>query len=235
MYPWSLVKRAKRCWAKITNWLSLHFPEAHSSLNKGASEADIQHLETQLKVKLPLPTRILYRFHDGQDLHDSLLGLIGGYSFYNHLVNVSLLPLHQIVLETKHVMPELGFSATPDYIVVASSSSTYSQKLFFLNCTTGQLYVGTANLLPDAEMLPCVPNALLNSVHDHNGDQQQDGMLLWLEEHCRRLENGIIRLREQEAMRSISQFPEESPLCSTAVTNGVQVSIFATLCISWKL
>nr|XP_011457254.1 PREDICTED: F-box protein SKIP16 isoform X2 [Fragaria vesca subsp. vesca] len=223
MYPWSLVKRAKRCWAKITNWLSLHFPEAHSSLNKGASEADIQHLETQLKVKLPLPTRILYRFHDGQDLHDSLLGLIGGYSFYNHLVNVSLLPLHQIVLETKHVMPKLGFSATPDYIVVASSSSTYSQKLFFLNCTTGQLYVGTANLLPDAEMLPCVPNALLNSVHDHNGDQQQDGMLLWLEEHYRRLENGIIRLREQEAMRSISQFPEESPLCSTAVTNGVQV------------
>ncbi|KAM5570174.1 F-box protein SKIP16 [Rosa sericea] len=232
MYPWSLVKRVKRCWGKITNWLTLNFPEAQSTLNKGASEADIQELENTLKVKLPLPTRILYRFHDGQDLEDKnrsssrngtpVLGLIGGYSFYDKMVNVCLLPLHQIVLETKDIMETLDFSATPDYIVVAASS-TYSQKLFFLNCTSGQLYVGTANLLTDGEMLPCVPNALVNSVHDYNGDQQQDAMLLWLEEHGRRLENGIIKLREQENMRSISQFPEEPPLCSTAITSGVQV------------
>ncbi|XP_050372876.1 F-box protein SKIP16 [Argentina anserina] len=225
MYPWSLVKRVQRCWAKITNWLALNFPEAHSSLNKGASEAEIQDLENLLQVKLPLPTRILYRFHNGQDLDDftrfgnaPLLGLIGGYSFYDHLVNVSLLPLDQIVLETKFLMEKLGFLASQGYILVAASSM-YSEKFFLLNCTSGQLHVGTRKLVSDGEMLPCVPNALVNSVHD----QQQDAVLLWLEEHGRRLENGVIKIRGEGTMRSICLFPEASPLCSTAVTSGVQV------------
>jgi F-box protein 3 len=240
MYPWSLVKRVKRCWEKLRNWLIVNFPEAESTLNKGASEADIQKVENILRVKLPLPMRILYRFHDGQDLEDksfpsslngSSLGLIGGYSFYDHMVIVSLLPLCEIVLETKEIIQKLGFSGTPEYIVVAASS-TYREKLFFLNCTSGQLYVGTGNLLSDGEMLPCVPNELVNSVHDYNGDQQQDALLLWLEQHGRRLENGIIKLREEENMRSISQFPEESPLCSTAITSGVKVGSYVRLCLS---
>lgn len=240
MYPWSLVKRVKRCWEKLRNWLIVNFPEAESTLNKGASEADIQELENILRVKLPLPMRILYRFHDGQDLEDksfpsslngSSLGLIGGYAFYDHMVIVSLLPLREIVLETKEIIRKLGFSGTPEYIVVAASS-TYREKFFFLNCTSGQLYVGTGNLLSDGEMLPCVPNELVNSVHDYNGDQQQDALLLWLEEHSRRLENGIIKLREEENMRGISQFPEESPLCSTAITSGVKVGSSVSLCMS---
>uniref|UniRef100_A0A5B7AWT6 Putative F-box protein SKIP16 n=2 Tax=Davidia involucrata TaxID=16924 RepID=A0A5B7AWT6_DAVIN len=94
--------------------------------------------------------------------------------------------------------------------------------MFFLNCTNGQLYVGTKNLT-DGEMIPCVPNALISSVPDSRSSQQQDAMLLWLEEHGRRLENGIIKLREEGKFRSISLFPEELPLCSTAVTNGVKV------------
>lgn len=231
MYPWSLVKRVKKCWDKLRNWLTINFPEAESTLNKGASEDDIQELEKILKVKLPLPTRILYRFHDGQDFEDkhfqnSLvgcpLGIIGGYSFYNHLVTVYLLPLRQVISETKEITPKLDFPVRSKCVVVAASC-TYSEKLFFLNCTSGQLYVGTRNLLDDGEMFPCVPNALISSVHDCSVDQQQDAMLLWLEEHGRRLENGIIKLRQEENLRSISQFPEESPFCSTAITNGVKV------------
>ncbi|CAL8992718.1 unnamed protein product [Prunus brigantina] len=231
MYPWSLVKRVKKCWDKLRNWLTINFPEAESTLNKGASEADIQELEKILKVKLPLPTRILYRFHDGQDFEDKHfpnsrvgcpLGIIGGYSFYDLLINVYLLPLRQVISETEEITRKQGFSVRSKCVVVAASF-TYIKKLFFLNCTSGQLYVGTRNLLADGEMLPCVPNALISSVHDCSVDQQQDAMLLWLEEHGRRLENGIIKLRQEENIRSISQFPEESPLCSTAITNGVKV------------
>ncbi|XP_030940862.1 F-box protein SKIP16 isoform X6 [Quercus lobata] len=98
-----------------------------------------------------------------------------------------------------------------------------TEKFFFLNCTTGQLHVGTVNLATEGEMIPCVPNALISSVHDSNGDQQQDAMLLWLEEHACRLENGMIKLREERGTRSISLFPEEPPFCSTAITNGVKV------------
>ncbi|XVE84491.1 hypothetical protein DITRI_Ditri17bG0017700 [Diplodiscus trichospermus] len=231
MYPWPLVLRVKRCWDKLKKWLSNNFPEAEATLRRGASESDIQRLQTLLKVKLPIPTRLLYRFHDGQELTDkehsarmlgSSLGIIGGYSFYNHLVNVYLLPISQVIVETRGVIRHLGFSSRSNNIVVAASSS-YSEKLFFLNCTNGQLYVGTRNLPTDGEMIQCVPNALVRSVHVLHGDCQQDAMLLWLEEHGRRLENGIIKVREEGTVRSISLFPEVPPLCCTAVTNGVQV------------
>ncbi|XWS09350.1 hypothetical protein CRYUN_Cryun40dG0077600 [Craigia yunnanensis] len=230
MYPWPLVKRVKRCWDKLKKWLSNNFPEAEATLRRGASESDIQQLQTRLKVKLPLPTRLLYRFHDGQELTDkehsetsrgSSLGIIGGYSFYYHLVNVYLLPISQVIAETEEVIRHLGFSSSSKYIVVAASAR--SEKLFFLNCTNGRLYVGTRNLPTDGEMIQCVPNALIHSVHDLHGDRQQDAMLLWLEEHGRRLENGIIKVREEENVRSICLFPEVPSLCSTAVTNGVQV------------
>ncbi|GMJ01712.1 SKP1/ASK-interacting protein 16 [Hibiscus trionum] len=231
MYPWLLVTRVKRCWDKLKKWLSNNFPEAEATLRRGASESDIEQLQTLLKVKLPLPTRLLYRFHDGQELIDkensrravgSSLGIIGGYSFYNHLVNVYLLPISQVIVETRGVIRHLGFSSRSKYVVVAASSAL-SEKLFFLNCTNGQLYVGTRNLPTDGEMIPCVPSALIRSVHNFHGDQQQDAMLLWLEEHGHRLENGIIKVRKERGVRSINLFPEVPPLCSTAVTNGVQV------------
>lgn len=232
MYPWSLVKRVKRCWDRLRNWLAVNFPEAGASLRKGASEDDIKELENVLKVKLPLPTRVLYRFVDGQEFtwedymasdNGCPLGLIGGYTFYDQCVNVYMLPLRQIILETREIIPELHFPGKSKYVAVACSS-TYAEKCFFLDCSSGQLYVGTQNLPHDGEMLPCVPDELIRSVHDCNGDQQQDATLLWLEEHVGRLEIGIIKLREDGNNRCISLFPEEAPLCSTAITNGVKVS-----------
>lgn len=231
MYPWPLVGRVKNCWARIRSWLTLNFPEALATLRKGASEDDIKHFEKCLNVNLPLPTRLLFRFCDGQELTSkelggSLLGsscgLIGGYTFYDRVVNVSLLPLKQVIRETKDIIRHLGFSTRSRYVVVAASS-TPNEKIFFLNCLDGQLYVGTRNLSTDGEMLPCVPNGLISSVHDSGGTYKPDAMLLWLEEHVRRLETGIVKLREEQKVRSICLFPEQRPTCSTAVTNGVQV------------
>ncbi|KAJ6859969.1 F-box protein SKIP16-like isoform X1 [Populus alba x Populus x berolinensis] len=231
MYPWSLVKRVKSCWDRLKSWFTANFPEVKATLGRGASEGEIQELERILKVKLPRPTRLLYRFHDGQNLTgqnlntdaaDCLLGLIGGYCFYDHLVNVYLLPLHEVILETREIVRHLDLPNGSQFIVVAASSS-YIGKFFFLNCSDGQLYVGTRNLLTIGEMIPCVPQTLISPVHDFNIDQQQDAMLLWLEEHGHRLHNGMIKLRDEGNIKSISLFPEESPLCSTAVTNGVKV------------
>lgn len=239
MYPWSLVKRVKRCWDRIKTWLTNHFPEAEATLCKGATEADIQMLENLLKVDLPLPTRILYRFHNGQEIvkanletstFGSSLGLIGGYSFYNHLVNVYLLPIHQIIQETQQIRRHLSFLRTSKFVLVAASS-TLRRKLFFLNCSNGQLYVGTNKLRSEKDIIPCVPQDLISLHQESNGEEQQDAMLLWLEEHGRRLEHGFIKLCENEYGRSINLFPEEPPFCSTAVTNGVKVkSLYNTLC-----
>ncbi|XP_052207560.1 F-box protein SKIP16 [Diospyros lotus] len=229
MYPWSLVRRVKRCWDKLKSWLSVNFPEALATLRNGATEDQIKELEDCLRVKLPLPTRILYRFCDGQAVNceefgesmpGSPFGLIGGYSFYDHVVNVYLLPLREVINETRDVIDQLGFSSRSKIIVVAASS-TYRGKIFFLDCANGRLYVGTRNLTVGREMMPCVPNSFINL--SKRGNQQQDGMLLWLEEHGRRLHDGIIKVREEGGVRSINLFPEEAPNCTTAVTNGVKV------------
>ncbi|KAI4369228.1 hypothetical protein MLD38_017696 [Melastoma candidum] len=228
MYPWPLVLRVKRCWDKLSDWLSKNFPEAEATLRKGASEAELKEAETVLQVKLPLPTRVLYRFHDGQDSVDDpkssfgrTIGIIGGYSFYHHVVNVKLLPLEEVILKTHHIRKHLGGFSRSRCIVVATSCTT-GEKLFFINCRDGQLHVGTINFPTEAEMMPCVPSELLRLTPDSAG-HMQDAMLLWLEEHVRRLEMGIIKPRGQGKFKSICQYPEESPLCSTAITHGVRV------------
>ncbi|KAE9452821.1 hypothetical protein C3L33_15271, partial [Rhododendron williamsianum] len=172
-----------------------NFPEALATLRKGASEGEIKSLENNLKVKLPLPTRLLYRFCDGQDMKrdevtgrilGSPLGLIGGYSFNDHLVNVYLLPLHLVmrktlvIRKTQSTVLQRGFGRNSIFV----ASSSYRQKTFFFNCENGQLYVCTRNWLAiDGGAIPCVPKELIRLVPDYGGSQQQDAMLLWLEEH----------------------------------------------------
>jgi len=230
MYPLPIVKRGKQLWDAIRNWLAVNFPEANGTLRKGASEAELRQVEENLGVRLPIATKVLYRLCDGQNTvaHDTAehkrlapLGIIGGYEFYDHLVNVHLLPLSHIVEETEVFARQIGLSFRSKYIIVAASY--YYEKWFFLNCANGQLYVGTRHLLSDNEMMPCVPPALLKPCPDVNNGAPQDALLLWLEEHCRRLQSGMIRTRICRKMRMISLYPEASPACSVAITNGVQV------------
>lgn len=77
-----------------------------ATIRKGASEADIQAFEKALKVKLPLPTRILYRFYDGQEFTSP---------------DLSSVSLDEVIIETQGIMYHLGFSSRPKYVVVAAS------------------------------------------------------------------------------------------------------------------
>ncbi|URD76870.1 hypothetical protein MUK42_20060 [Musa troglodytarum] len=201
MYPFPLVRRAKECWSSIKSWMAVNLPEVNDTLRKGASEAEIKSAEKILGVQLPIPTKVLYRLCDGQqtltpDLVENKLlaplGVMGGYEFYDYIVNVHLLPLRLVVTETKRIARQLGFLTRSKSIVVAASY--YMEKFFFLNCTNGQLYVGTRNLREDGEMMPCVPQSLIRPADDIGHDMPQDALLLWLEEHCRRLQsvtNGV--------------------------------------------
>ena len=64
-------------------------------------------------------------------------------------------------------------------------------------------------------MMPCVFSTLVDV-------SQQDAMLLWLEEYGIQLEAGLLSVRKEGDIQSITLFPEKEPLCSEAVTNGVQ-------------
>lgn len=218
MYPSSIVKRAKQCWDTIRDWTSIHFPEVADTLAPGANEEQINKVEKSLGFKLPVPMRVLYRFCNGQNTlkrhfpHNeqlAALGLLGGYEFYDYKANVHLLPLQYILQLTKHRIPYLKH--TPEYVVVAVSS--YQAKFLYLNCSDGQLY---ATGMEQKQLMPCVPHTL-------DSIAQKDAMLLWLEEYGRMLQDGMFSVRRDGNTRSISLFPEKEPLCSKAVTDGVQV------------
>ncbi|TVU03654.1 hypothetical protein EJB05_50006 [Eragrostis curvula] len=229
MYPLPLVKRVKSFWSSFKSWLSENFPEAFITLCNGVSEAQIKSAEDDLGFKLPMPTKLLYRFcnaqlpftaDDAANKRISTHGIIGGYAFYNHLVNVHLSPLEQIVEETKEFYREFnerGVFNGLNLIVVATS--WFHPKTFLLNCSSGELYVGTNNL-PDGEMIPCVPKAL---VRPTDNNMPQDGLLLWLEEHLKRLQSGMIKTRMLTTAKYLSLYPELPPSCTSAVTNGVKV------------
>lgn len=229
MYPLPLVKRVKLFWSSLKSWLSENFPESLGTLRKGASEAQIRSAEDDLGITLPMPTKLLYRFCNGQlpftnnyleNVRMAPLGIIGGYVFYDHSVNVHLSSLEQMVQETNEFYADLnepGLSNGLNLVLVASS--WYNAKSFLLNCSNGELYVGTTNL-PAGEMMPCVPKSLIKPT---NSDMPQDGLLLWLEEHLRRLQNGMIKIRPLRTSRYICLYPEAPPMCTSATTNGVKV------------
>ncbi|PWA34921.1 hypothetical protein CTI12_AA614500 [Artemisia annua] len=227
MYPWPLVRRVNNVWGRIRSWLTDNFSAVLPTLRKGASEDDLNQLEESLNVKLPLPTRVLYRFCDGQELSNdesmgrvwrNLCGLLGGYFFRDHTVNVFLLPLNNVIQGNKNV--KWVHNSRRRYIIVASSLVSH-KKFFFLDCEKGQLLVGTKN---SVSLMPCVSNGLITTEQDSESGSKQDGMLLWLEEYVRRLEMGFIRPRQEGNIRSISLFPEEPSLCSVATTSVGQSS-----------
>ncbi|KAL6662338.1 hypothetical protein ACP70R_000197 [Stipagrostis hirtigluma subsp. patula] len=227
MYPLPLVKRVKKFWASLKSWLSENFPEAFKTLCKGVSEAQLKSAEDDLGFKLPMPTKLLYRFCNAQlpfseddDANKciSTYGIIGGYAFYDHLVNVHLSPLEQIVVETKEYCREFPEVFSGRKLIVVATS-WFHPKTFLLNCSNGELYVGTHNL-PIGETIPCVPKSLIRPT---DNDMPQDGLLLWLEEHLRRLQNGMVKTRRLGTSRYISLYPEASPSCTSAMTNGVKV------------
>lgn len=227
-YPSALVVRAKKCWEFLRSWTSTNFPEVAESLKPGASEEDLDDVERALGWSLPLPARLLYRFCGGQntfqnsaddDEDDSVYkhyaGLLGGYLFYHHTVSVHLLSLERVLQLTQHFIPRWGLPGTSRKRIIIAASYL-SHKFFLLDCNDGSVHVGTKKLVVYGEMMNCVPPS-------SEAATMQDAMLCWLEEYCTQLKTGMFCARKTDGLCSISLFPEEEPLCTEAVTCGVQV------------
>lgn len=230
MYPFSLVLRTKRCWDSLRKWTSSHCPEVANSLQPGVSEDELHKFEEKLGWKLPVSVRLLYRFCGGQSTaqqfmgeNDSdedeavdgvYMGLFGGYNFYHHRVDVHFLSLRIAFSLTKEYIPHWGdLEAGKKWVVVAASYPL--QKFFLLDCHDGSLHVGTRRLEFYGELMGCVPPS--------QSATMQDSMLLWLEMYSSRLNSGMYGVQRFDGVNCISLYPELDPLCSEAVTNGVQV------------
>ncbi|KAH7372742.1 hypothetical protein KP509_17G018800 [Ceratopteris richardii] len=231
-YPESLVIRTKRCWDTLRDWSSCHYPEIADSLQPGVSEEFLDKFEQQLGWKLPLPVRLIYRFCGGQDAEPNLyeeddsddeifgyrdyVGLFGGYNFYQHAVDVHFVSLRKALLLTEHFIPSWrDLAAAKKWVIVAASFPLV--KFFLLDSHDGSLFVGTRNLATHGELIRCVPPPA-------SGDSDmQDSMLRWLEVYSSRLSCGMYSVQKFDGYESISLYPELDPLCSEAVTTGVQI------------
>lgn len=230
MYPFSLVVRAKRCWDSLRVWATTNYPEVANSLQPGVSEDHLDKFEENLGWKLPLSVRLLYRFCGGQDKAQHLnkeddsdsdeavdrdyVGLFGGYSFYDHTVDVHFVSLEKVLLLTQHCIPQWGdLEAARKWVVIAASFPL--QKFFLLDCHDGSFHVGTRKLASHGELMSCVPPS--------EAANMQDSMLRWLEMYSSRLNSGMYSVQRFDGFDSISLYPELDPLCSEAVLNGVQV------------
>ncbi|KAL2652793.1 hypothetical protein R1flu_020921 [Riccia fluitans] len=227
-YPTPLVTRARQCWDKIKDWLRVNFAEVLGTLAPGATWGEIERAERQLGFPLPESVRLLYQMCNGQELPETrghaedlypdnsfFLGLIGGYQVYEHFVNVRLLSLKEMVRLTNLVLPRMYPARNVRRIMIARSCNF--GKFFFVDCNDGLVYVGTGRLEEDTEMMACVP------LQDP-GAYPNDGMLRWLEYfgHC--LQNGTYGVRDHDyGFRSISLFPLKEPVCTQAITCGIQV------------
>ncbi|EFJ19533.1 hypothetical protein SELMODRAFT_177477 [Selaginella moellendorffii] len=211
-----LVYRTKKLWDDLKGVLRSNYPAVADSLARQASEADIVAAESTLGWPLPPHVRLLYRFCDGQQIVDGdeiahqYVGLLGGYYFYNHFVNVQLLPLQQVVSYTQRLLSRAP--AGTKRIVIAASCNL--NKFFLLDCDSGMVLVGTKNFLKKYEVMPCLPLASSNP---------GDGMLRWLEEYRDGLLSGKYTVRNDDGIRSISLYPENGSTCTEAVTQGIQV------------
>ncbi|KAF0896151.1 hypothetical protein E2562_019645 [Oryza meyeriana var. granulata] len=215
MYPLPPVKRVKIFWSSFRSWLCEYFPEGLRTLGKGISEAEIAVAECNLGLVLPMPTKLLYRFCNGQ-LHfgreEVSYGIMGGYEYVNQKYTVRLLPLAHCTIQNSN------------YIVVARSF--FGEKIFLLDCLNGSLYVGTKYWKEEREITACVPKSLIRLTMDDDHGMPQDGFLLWLEEHLRRLQDGLIKVQSCNfpvMARHISLYPVQLPYCSLASMHGIKV------------
>lgn len=123
-YSRAEVKIARSWWIRIERWLFKNAPKIFHTLNPPPKLVDIDAIEEMLGRSIPRLVKLLYRFHDGQDLlfdrgqldntppvslshavNESIfLGLFGGYSFYEEITNMRFLPLRHLRLVSEHLL-----------------------------------------------------------------------------------------------------------------------------------
>lgn len=118
------IKVAHQWWMRMEMFLEKSCRPIKETLNPPVTEHELNQFEQEIGFKFPRLLKLLYKFHDGQNLifdkirfekitpdrlsvttnqiHGSIFhGLLGGYTFYDELINMRLLPLSHIRIVTR--------------------------------------------------------------------------------------------------------------------------------------
>lgn len=223
----SYAKRAIVAWRTIKHWTSSHHPEIYESLGLPATESQLDDAERTLGFKLPNSLRVIYRLHNGQNLKcdeekipsDALdhaanslfLGLLGGYSFYDHSVCTRLMPIDKAVQNTVLLRKANSHIEYEDSVQL--TCSTYSYKHFMVMDQGSQMRVASCEEERSWDAVP--PGG-------------HDAALRWLEAFADKLKYqlGCSALHWHTKLRNphvICLYPVKQPWEKVAVTQGVRV------------
>ena len=115
----------KTYWTKIENWILANCPQILDTLNIGASQQEINKLESTIALKLPSDFIEFYKIHNGQR-----------WTHLNLLDGDRLLSIDEIISEWKQwsdVLPVIDANCKEMYGEVASSTPDKGIKPFWWN------------------------------------------------------------------------------------------------------
>ena len=200
----------KLFWDKIKTWMTHSSPRMLMTLNNPATEGELDAVETKLGIKLTLPFRCFYKFHNGQDFdhpgkgdtqpfanldgtqvdeyvsdtgknsHDHCVGMFGGWSLYDMHVSMGLLSLDMVAI---------GF-----FSLINVRNSAHKTLPFAADLTRG-----TPQLL---RQVCSGPNEgqIEWSGADSVGHKASNSFMEYLQQYMSRIENGVYRSRLGEIM-----------------------------------
>lgn len=229
-------------WAGLHRWIQQHIPEIETTFRPGLGSTERvwaamqeSRLEQSLGGLLANPHVLgLWKLVDGQ--HGSIdrnmqryfeleqdppnviprfgNGVFGGYTCYDSLVNVCLLPLVSAIKITAKLGTQLGIKNSPRMIFAMNYDIQSAPKFFVVDVIDGS--VRTFNVSSNTHWELAVPQSSV-----------PNGLLRWFQEYVRRLADGAYAPGDLHAesgalSRGIRLFPSCGRAFSSCVTQGVE-------------
>lgn len=196
-------------WEAYEKWLAAKLPQI--TLMPAATPEAVRQLEEVLGAELPLEMKCSLRIRNGQNLITNLSGLLGGYSFYDHRVEMQLLGVNDIRLLsdtiTRHVQNDPLF---PQWLAKACpiARSRFMGKIVFV-------------LLHDLEGHGSRGNVVACSEDYQHTFLLARDYTSYLSDHLANLTKGLYKLDEK---CQINLFPQPGARgVGVATTHGITV------------
>lgn len=131
------VRQVTDAWRRIETWLSAHAPASLAMLRPGATEEEIDGLQTAIGVRIPAGLRALWRLHAGVYVDPSASFLLGRWSLMDF---ASVVRTYQRETTSQRRPGADRFVLwRPAWIPVCSYSADDSSYGLYLDAETGRL------------------------------------------------------------------------------------------------
>lgn len=203
-YDKEMVRRFHLWWRNLEAFLAANLPSSLARFEPPVNDEVLDTASTYLGCDLPPVVRLLYRFQGGQkdpplDSAQALTnGVPGGYYFYDRFTFMYLCTLSRGVQETRALMDTMTqdlFHGPTRFVV--SVNSLGRKRVHAVDFLTGNVSV--------------LASQMSTFISSHVQSSRGDGLLIWLEEHLRRLQTGTFRVEDVPTEERVGNAQPRAP------------------------